>query len=154
MITREELLLAFRYDPESGDLFWNNGDVAKTISNGYRAVKYRGTQYRVHRIAWLMYYGNLPSGHIDHINCNRLDNRISNIRACSCSENLMNVRIGRKNTSGVKGVTLHRRLNKWQAQLMAAGKSMYLGVFETIQEAENAVKTARQLHHGKFANNG
>jgi len=154
MITKEEMLLSFRYNPESGDLFYANGGNAKTISNGYRVVKYNGKQCKVHRIAWMIFYGYLPSGHIDHINGNRLDNRISNLRACSCSENLMNVKIGKKNTSGVKGVTLHKRSNKWQAQLMAAGKSLYLGIFNTICEAENAVKAARELHHGKFANHG
>lgn len=88
---------------------------------------------------------------VDHENGDGLDCRRANLRAASKAQNAWNAGLPRTNTSGIKGVTLHRQTGKWQAQLRASGSYRYLGLFGSIEDAALAVSAARRELHGSFA---
>lgn len=100
----------FSYDCESGVLSRlsrknSNGSLDK---DGYLILKILGKQHKAHRMAWLYHYGSMPDGNIDHINGDRLDNRISNLRVVSQAENCKNVTIKENINTGYKGVHIDR----------------------------------------------
>ena len=90
----------------------------------------------------------------DHINGNGLDNRRSNLRPATASQNNCNARLSSRNSSGVKGVTWHVGVRKWQAAVRLAGKTHYVGIFDSLDDAAQAVAAAREQIHGPFANHG
>lgn len=138
------------YNHETGAFVWckeNNfhkrltGESAGTVRDGYLIIKLSGTPYFAHRIAWFLMTGEQPNV-IDHINGNKLDNRFSNIRNVTCSENAKNH--GKKiNKSGLPcGVRLMPS-GRFQARLICDKKLISLGTFNTVQEAEQAYKAER-----------
>jgi hypothetical protein len=108
----------------------------------------RRTTRRMHRI--ILGVGN--SDPIDHINHNGLDNRRSNLRLVTTSQNLMNGRIRRDNTSGVRGVYFQKARKTWVAQIKVRGRHFCLGSFKDKNDAINAYRVAQLHHHGEFAN--
>lgn len=107
-----------------------------------------------HRVAWVLHYGNWPSGQIDHINGMRTDNRIENLRDVTNAENAKNMAMKSLNTSGVTGVYLHKQTGKWCAQINAFGKTVGLGLFSERSEAIIARKAAERVlgyhpNHGR-----
>jgi hypothetical protein len=145
----KEMLL---YDLNTGVFTWKVdfknmlriGDVAGSIHpvKFYRTIRISGKGYMAHRLAWLYVHGDWPKKQIDHINRNRDDNRISNLRDIDGFENMQN-RMAQKNSkSGVKGVSWSKRIKRWTAQIEKQGISKHLGVFKTIQEAEAAYLSA------------
>lgn len=89
--------------------------------------------------------------HVDHRNGNGLDNRRENLRAATHSQNQANRMWSTRNTSGYKGVTLHRLTGKWQAAIKVNGRSFYLGLHETKEAAAAAYATAARQRFGEFA---
>ena len=106
---------------------------------------------KAHRLAWFFVYGEWPQKQIDHINGNKSDNRISNLRLATASQNLSNKGITKSNTSGYKGVSFNRTKKKWMASIKVNKKSINLGYFLTPEEASEAYKAAAIKHHGEFA---
>lgn len=104
-------------------------------------------------MAWLWTYGFLPEGEIDHINGDKQDNRVSNLRLASRCENQMNVPITAANTSGIKGVCYNKLAKKWQAYIQANNQRHYLGVFSSKEKAAEAYRIAEENLHGEFAAN-
>jgi hypothetical protein len=148
----------FRYDPETGAIFPKvirtsrkpNERCDRINSTGYRAVWLSPLYYYAHRVVWVLHCGTDPPEYIDHINGDRTDNRIANLRAASHSQNLANMPIYSSNVSGYKGV--YRRSNgKWGAQINVNCKRIFLGVFETPEDAARVVRAARDTYHGSFA---
>jgi hypothetical protein len=147
MITYEVVKKLFEY--QDGKLFWKvarggkkAGDEAGCINKlGYRRVVINGKSYFVHRIIWLYTYGEMPKEEIDHINHNRSDNRIENIRAVSRSDNAKNHPITSNNKSGCTGVSKFR--NKWRAITSYNGEQIYLGLFDDKETAANITLNAR-----------
>lgn len=93
-----------------------------------------------------------PSGvQVDHINGNKLDNRRSNLRLCNNSQNQMNKGLQSNNTSGYKGVTWRKDVNKWRAQIFFGGKNFVLGNFENKKDAAKAYNQKALELHGEFA---
>lgn len=149
------------YDPDTGLMYWNkvinnkarSGDLcgSNVDSKGYRRVCFKGKQFRAHRVAWLLYYGCTPSAQIDHINGNRTDNRICNLRLASNAENSRNAKLSKDNTSGCSGVTYHKKAKKWAASIMYNRKQIYLGIYENILDAVQVRKEAEVRYFGAFS---
>lgn len=138
----ESLFDAFNYCGETGLITHKkktgvNEGVVSGCDNGkgYLRVTHKKKTYYAHRIAWFFTYGEVPDEQIDHINGNRSDNRISNLRKASNKENnhFKHVAQSRSKT-GVLGVSFSAAANKWQSFF----KKKYLGVFDTIEEAKAA----------------
>lgn len=96
----------------------------------------------------------LRSEQCDHINGNTLDNRRSNLRLATKFENMHNSRKHKNNTSEYKGVSWHKPSNKWKAQITVNRKSIYLGLFDTPEEAHQVYCDAADYYHGEFKNYG
>ena len=151
----------FRYDKETGDLIRKvnkgtakAGDKAGSVNgSGYVVTGIEGNKYRNHRIIFLMHRGFLPDC-LDHIDNNKLNNRIENLRPATLSQNQHNRRISKNNTSGVKGVKWKATQNIWTASVTLNGKRKHVGHFRTVPEAEVAVRKAREQLHGEFVNHG
>lgn len=115
------------------------GQIAGTNSNGYIIINIKGIFYRAHRIIWFMHTGLDPVGlDIDHVDGNPLNNKIENLRLCDHKSNCMNSVKSVRNTSGYKGVYLHRQSNRWRARMLHNGKHVHIGMFDTAEEAHAA----------------
>lgn len=125
---------------------WNAG-------RGYRYIQVDGIQYSTHRIIYLMFHGYLPEM-LDHIDRDKSNNRIENLRPCTKNQNFYNAKISKRNTSGVKGVSWNKTYKKWGAQIKVNYKPLWLGYFTSIKDAEKTVIAARKEHHKEFACNG
>ena len=164
--TPDDMRRILSYDPESGLLRWKRNDAYNKTWN----TKYEGTLalnfkqpdgYMVgsinkikaysHRIAWAIYYGEWPDGEIDHINRNRCDNRIENLRVATRSQNTSNKTKKDGTYSRLKGVTWHSRGKRWMAQIMKDRVKIYLGSFDTEEAAHEAYKEASLRLHGEFS---
>jgi hypothetical protein len=141
----EELDRIFDYNKETG-IFTRKvstarctkvGDIAGHInSQGYVIIKYLGEAYKAHRLAWLLTYKDWPLGDIDHIDGNKSNNAIKNLRDVSRSKNSLNTKETSSNKSGYKGVSLHN--GKWRARIMVEGKQTIIGSYDTPEEASLA----------------
>lgn len=128
--------------------------IAGSVSfSGYIKISFQNKMYYAHRLAWYFSYDQWPNFQIDHINGNRQDNRISNLREANASQNQYNRGIPKNNESGFKGVYYIRRLHKWKAEIRIEGKLKYLGLFNSPEEASKAYKDAARELHGKFFRN-
>ena len=136
------------YDPETGK-FWREAGCA--TRSGYRYIWFRGRQHLEHRVAWFLHYGEWPSDQIDHVNGKRDDNRISNLRIATPSENLRNRAKPINNTSGFKGVSWNAKRGAWQATIRIGKFNKNLGGFNTREQAADAYNCAALEHHGNFA---
>lgn len=157
MLTLEQANSLFQYS--DGDLIRISligkkaklGEIAGHIGKrGYKYLSIYGKKYYVHRIVWLMHHGNLPK-FIDHIDGDRLNNKIENLRSCTATENSCNTKIRKNNTSGIKGVCWFKPQKKWKARLNFNKKEYFFGYFLTKEEAESALIIARSELHKEFA---
>jgi hypothetical protein len=162
MITQEELKEQVKYDPDTGEFTWlklnpNNrvskigGLAGSKDSYGYTVIQLNNVRYKAHRLAWLYMNGEMPSKSIDHINGCTSDNRISNLRDVSHSENCKNQKVHKRNTTGYRGVSYFKANKKYTAYITVNYKRIHLGYFATIEDAVNKVKEARATLHGEFA---
>ena len=154
-----ELLKAIlSYDPETGLFIWkidpprgksHKGCVAGSVAgNGYRQIKISGKVYAQHRLAFLYVYGRVPIDEIDHINGNKQDNRIVNLREASSSLNKQNRHIPSSNNfSGILGASLDKRRGYYVANISVDGKQKYLGSFKTAEDANKAYIDAKRIFH-------
>ena len=160
-LTQAQVLEMFSY--ADGKLFWrkkvsrkiNVGNEAGTFrkTDGYRQIMIDRRLYRTHRVVYLYHFGHIPET-LDHINQNRSDNRIENLRPATRAENAYNSKLRLDNISGVKGVTWDKAKKKWAARLFANKTCFNLGRFVELTDAITAVKAARRQHHGVFAAEG
>lgn len=151
----------FRYDEFTGRLFWKvrpckniaaGSEIKTMLANGYLAVRHQGKRYLVHRVVWLMKNGRWPDGQIDHLNHNRKDNRIENLRDVSASENQRNKSLHKNNSSGETGVSFHKRSSKWRVTYQGMnGKHVHVGLFGSFDEAVTA--KAKAISEGGFHRN-
>lgn len=151
----------FTYNPQTGSLNWRERDrnlsgveAGGTSSpDGYRRIRIGGTIYLAHRIIIAMETGKWPTDQVDHINGDRGDNRIENLRAVSRAENLLNKAQYRTNKSGVSGVHWHKQHRKWAASIQHGNKRRMLGVFSSFEDA-CAAREAAQADLGFHPNHG
>lgn len=156
-LTQSRLKEVLKYEPITGEFTWNvskswyakAGEPVGTTPNGvgYLRIGIDGVRHSAHRLAWLYMNGELPEEDIDHINRIRTDNRISNLRSATRSQNLENKLKGSLNSSGYKGVYWHKKAGKWLAQIRANGVHKYLGLFERLEDAATAYGKAASIYH-------
>lgn len=174
MSLNSELLRSLlRYEPSTGKLFWRKrdgrgrgvaifnarwaGKEAFTADNGsgYKQGCICSRVQKAHRIIWIIVYGETPS-HIDHINGDRSDNRITNLRSVSPTDNARNKVRPRTNTSGIIGVWWRKDISKWQASIRVSGRRLHLGYFSDMNGAAGARHEAERAYgfhpnHGRTA---
>lgn len=145
------------YCPLTGEFRWSSdggsrarkGELAGSVNTiGYLVIGVGKKDLLAHRIAWAIVYGSLPPV-IDHVDGNKLNNAIGNLRAANKSLNGANRGAQRNSLSGCKGVSKHHR--KWAATIMINKKSKYLGLFNTKEEAASAYMKAAEAAFGEFA---
>lgn len=163
------------YDPDTGLLTWKyrppemfatmldykawnarfNGKpaFATVKADGYLLGRLFYRSYRAHRIAYAIYHGAWPTGEVDHKNGVRSDNRITNLRDVTRSENQRNAAIPRDNSSGHIGVSLHTPTGRWRARIAAGSKQIYLGLFENFDDAV-AARAVAEVKYGYHPNHG
>lgn len=124
------------------------GATPKSESNGYLRIKIDHKLYRAHRLAWLYVYDEWPNDQIDHINGDKTDNRILNLRAATSSQNKQNARKARLDSrSGLIGAMWHGQSGKWRACIQVDGKRKYLGRFDQAEQAHAVyIEAKRTLH--------
>jgi len=140
----EHLKTHLHYDPNTGLFTWlqptsnrvkAGAQAGKLRKDGYVSIGLNGRQILAHRLAWLYTHGNWPAKEIDHINRNRQDNRIDNLRDVTRSENALNIGPHADGSSGSRGVSWDKIRKGWRVQLRIKGKQTYVGVFKNIDEA-------------------
>lgn len=161
MLTLDRARELFEYDPSTGALRWKisrshmkAGAIAGTDNGkGYLFVQVDGVRIVVHRVAWLLHYGELPSLQIDHINRDKKANWIANLRLATNSQNIAYAPKKRTQT-GYRGVWLNKATNKYCAHISVGGKMKHLGSFDDPIAAHDAYKAAAIQQYGEFANFG
>lgn len=154
-LTQQRLHELLAYEPETGLFTWRQsrgsraaaGATAGSVNTiGYVQIQVDGFNYTAHRLAWLHIHGCWPQFDLDHINCQRADNRIENLRDIQHSHNAQNVRRAPRNSShGVLGVS--RSGNRWRAYIKLDGKQKHLGCFATAEQAHAEHLSARRQHY-------
>ena len=156
----EELKEFLDYNPDTGIFTWIKkpsrkikvGNVAGRSPNGYIQIVFKHRSYFAHRLAYYMYHGVDPLEKcIDHIDGDRANNKIDNLRLASYAQNCSNrVNLNRNNTSGVKGVSWDKDTKKWRAHIMINGKAKNLGYFINKEDAKKARKEGEIKYFGEF----
>jgi hypothetical protein len=156
-----QALVAEYFYHKDGHLYWKKvmhpnkqylvgKEVGSIHPTGYRHVTWMNKPHKVHRLIFLLDHGYLPK-EIDHINGDRLDNRLDNLREATRSENQCNRGEIASNTSGYAGVSWHKHSKAWLVRVMKDGKSTIIGYFKDLELAGLVSQEARVLYHGKFA---
>ena len=132
-------------------------EVGNISSEGYRVVKvtWNGTrlEWKQHRVIWAMHYGQWPTKNIDHIDGNKANNAITNLREVTAQENSKNSRMPKNNTSGHVGVNFNKQSGKWKAYIKVSGKWVYLKTYANIEDAI-AARQAAEIKYGFHKNHG
>lgn len=172
-LTLTEVSAMLRYEPISGKLYWierapdafateaacrswncrfAGKEAASRNWKGYLVVNIKNNIYRAHRMGWLLHYGEWPSSQIDHINGDKADNRIANLRAVTNAENHRNMPLRSDNTSGHVGVHYIKRTGRYQAKIKVNGRPINLGFFGNIEDAIAARRQAETEHRFRIEN--
>lgn len=148
------------YDPATGDFHWILGPIHRrrdgrlagvARKDGYRSIAIDQKTYLAHRLAWFYVHGAWPKNLIDHVNMDRSDNRIANLREATYAENAQNATKRPTNTSGYKGVSWSFSKGKWTARIVSDMRIRVLGYFDTPEAAHAAYMKAANRYHGAFA---
>jgi len=174
ILAQETLKELLHYNPETGIFTWKKrsirwftdkkyldmwntrfaGEIAGTISpTSYRVIFLLDSPYQAHRLAFLYMTGELPPNETDHINGSKADNRWTNLRAATRSENMRNVSISKRNKSGKVGVCWYKATEQWHSRIQVHGETVHLGYFDEIEDAV-AARAAAELKYGYHPNHG
>ncbi len=152
-VSVDELRRILSYSPETGEFCWKIARTGKPpkqfgvlASNGYLLTRINYKKYLLHRLAWAHTYGYWPET-VDHINRDKTDNRIANLREATRSQNLANRTVRAK--SGYKGVV--RIKGRYRAGITIGGKSHYLGLYLTPEEAHARYAEEARKVFGEFS---
>ena len=146
------------FDYRDGQLYWKERinssiDLSKPAGyirkDGYRGIQIEGKIYKAHRLIWKYHYGKDPKEFIDHIDGNKSNNNIENLRESTKQQNSFNRGPHKNNELGVKG--LCKLGNKYRAAIMINGKNKHLGMFDTIEEARLAREEAEKKLFKEFS---
>lgn len=160
MLTVDQLKIKLSYDPFTG-IFTRLASRQKTRvgkiagcivgTSGYVVIYVNGKQYYAHRLAWLYVHGAWPTEYIDHIDCDKANNRITNLRECSHQENRRNNKLQPNNNSGYKGVSWNKRKRKWVSVINHLYKQTHIGYYACPHQAAEAYNKKAIELHGEFA---
>jgi len=156
MISQDGLKKVLRYDPKTGVFVWlksANGKIGKVAGSRNRKsqIQIDGRYYYSSRLAWLYVYGAFPSHYIDHIDRDPTNNKISNLRKASRSQNGRNTSIYKNNSSGIKGVSFEKSRRRWKASIRINSRKITIGYFLTKELARDAYTNMARKHFGEFA---
>lgn len=157
-VSAHELL---SYEPKTGHFYWkeDRGGFAKRGSragavdaNGYVNIRVRRRLYKAHRLAWLYIHGVWPELDIDHINGNKADNRLCNLRLATSAQNVANSNVRCDSKLGLKGVRLAGGCTRrWVARITEDGTRRVIGRYSSPEAAYAAYCEAAAKHFGQFA---
>jgi len=167
MLTQDRLKQLLHYNPDTGDFRWlerpgnptgwhksREGTVAGRVMKRripYLQIRVDDRQYYAHRLAFLYMTGEWPEHYVDHIDGDGLNNRWDNLRGATNAQNQHNAKNWSTNTTGFKGVCFAKDTGKYQAQITQNKKAIYLGQYDTPEEAHAAYRGAAELLRGEFA---
>lgn len=158
-----ELISTFKevFEYKDGSLFWKTTRGTRAIKgsragklrkDGYRDVGLNGKYYLEHRVIYAILNNELPEV-IDHIDHNRSNNLIDNLRIADYASNAWNSRLSRNNSSGIKGIR-ETYNQKYEARLAVRGKTIQIGTFDNIEDAKISIENARNSIHNQYACHG
>lgn len=149
-LTFDQVNARYRYDPDTGHVHSRHykRPVGVDRGSGYISITINKKPYMAHRLAWLLTHGEWPEVEIDHINGDRADNRIVNLRLATRQQNMINRRTHKSNKLGVKGVSQIK--NRFRAQLWHCGKFVLNKSFATVEEASAAYQAKAQEVFGEW----
>ena len=151
-------LLQETFSYEDGNLIWKKqtgrrvpvGQIAGRDNHGYRMIGLMGKGYLSHRLIFMFHHGYFPP-EVDHIDGNKSNNKIENLRAATHSENLKNQKLRYDNTSGIKNVGWAKREQRWRVRLTVNGKDKHIGYFKDRDLADLVAIEACDLYHKQFS---
>ena len=158
-LTAQRLRALLHYDAETGAWIWlvNRGGRAKAgspagspNSDGYLQIMVDGILLKAHVLAWLYMTGEWPVALVDHRDTDRANNRWANLREATYEQNAQNGPAHCDSKTGLRGVSWHKRLKKFQAEITAGGVRRHLGYFDTREAAAVARDQAAATYHGEF----
>lgn len=147
------------YDDQTGEMRWRTDQgkraagqpVGSQSSSGHLQTWIDGNLYQVHRLAWLLHYGEWPVLFLDHVDGDRANNKIANLRQANGSQNCANRAPARKMHGSLKGASYCKMSKRWKSSITKDGRARYLGCFKTEREAHDAYCSAAKQLHGDFA---
>lgn len=159
---QKKLKSLLRYEPDTGEFYRLTATKSRygilpvgsragsTLANGYRMIGIDKERYLSHRLAWLFVYGEWPLGFIDHIDGDRANNAIANLRCATVAQNGWNTRKswGR---SGIRGVRFNKGEGRWVANINVNGKRRFLGYFDSAEQARTAYEKVAKEEYGDFS---
>lgn len=154
----------FRYDEETGRLFWKNkshprshaqigSEVGTKRVDGRHEIIVKGHHFRTHRVIWFMANGVWPKDEIDHLDGDPSNNRLDNLREATRSENARNMRKRHNSQVCMNGVYWQKRDGRYQVYIGAGGRQKYLGYFANLDDA-CAARRAAEIEYGYSARHG
>jgi hypothetical protein len=158
-LIKEYLHTLFEY--KDGNLYWKINKTTRNLigkkvgtptSGGYLNVMVDGINYRIHRLIYMMHYGEFPDV-VDHIDGNRTNNKIENLRQATVSQNNFNTKMRIDNSSGYKNISWSKDRNKWVVRIQA-NKKLHQWYVEDLELAELVAIEARDKYHKQFSNHG
>jgi hypothetical protein len=159
-LTQDYVKQLFEYC--DGKLFWKEkiadkikvGSEAGTNHAEYAQIRIHGKAYKTHRLIFLYHHGYVPKI-LDHIDENKFNNRIENLRECSVAENMRNCKLnGKRASTGHKNVSFDKRCNIYYVRIVVNGKLKNMGTFKNLELADLVAHEARDKYYGRFANHG
>lgn len=151
----EEMAKRLSYDKDTGVVVWLDGkkagqEIVNLSNEGYRRLKILGKNYYLHRVCWFLHHKEWPTGYLDHVNGDKADNRLKNLRLASSSQNSANRILAVNNSTGYKGVVYRKEFNKYLARV-GANPRIIVGYFETAEDAARAYNKAAKELYGDYA---
>lgn len=158
-VTHQQLLEILDYNPISGIFIWKKKISHKTVigkvcgcytrKNRYVYIELYKKRYVAHRLAWFYVYGVWPPKYIDHVNGNKHDNRLRNLREATARDNTRNKSVRRNTKTGKKGVTYED--GKYRVRICTDHGRLNLGAYSSLGEAMRVYDEAAIMYHGEFA---